>query len=217
MCKINKPLLAVLGLMILFSLCSYVYAQEIQSQCNGGCAKQTFNLTGDQVEKLLGSNSSANLTSDQIKKLLGSNESLNLTGDKSEVPLGLHDSPRYKAIVTLKSDQTKLKYSEQDLNLTEGLGVMIWIICHPELSNTVLPMQLKKERDIVYGQIDFDGPCDFVWGLLFGSDGEIIHARKNLTDLHMMIEIYRDEHHKKHHRDDERGVDESQLPMAYIA
>lgn len=212
MCKINKPLLAVLGLMILFSLCNYVYAQEIQSQCNGGCAKQTFNLTDDQIEKLFGSNSSASLTSDQIEKLLESNGSLNLMGDKSEAPLGLHDSPRYEAIVTIKSDQTKLKYLEKDLNLTGGLRVIILATCHPELSNRVLPMQLKKERGILYVQINFDGPCDLIWVMLFGSEGEILHARKNLTDLHMTIEIYRDEHHEKHHRDDK-----SQPPMAYIA
>lgn len=217
MCKIKKPILSALGLMILFSLCNYVYAQEIQSQCDGGCAKQTFNLTGDQIEKLLGTNSSANLTSDQIKKILGSNESLNLKGDKSEVPLGSRDNPRYKAIVTIKSDQTKLKYSEQDLNLTEGLGLIILSKCHLELSNGVLPMQLKKERDILYLQINVDGPCDFIWALFFGSEGEIVHARKNVTDLHMTVEICREQHHKKHHRYDDRRDDESQPPMAYIA
>lgn len=217
MCKINKPILAAFGLMIFFSLCNYVYAQEIQSQCDGGCAKQTFNLTGDQIEKLLGTDSSANLTSDQIKKLLGSNESLNSKGDKSEAPLGCRDNPRYRAIVTLKSDQTKLKYSEQDLNLTEGLGLIILSNCHPELSNRVLPMQLKKERDILYLQINVDGPCDFIWALFFGSEGEIIHARKNVTDLHMTVEICREQHHKKHHRYDDRRDDESRLPMAYIA
>jgi len=213
MSKINKPLLAVLGLMILFSMCNYAYAQENQSQCNGGCAKQMFNLTDDQTEKLLGSNSPANLTSDQIEKVLESNGSLNMMGDKSDAPLGLHDSPRYEAIVTIKSDQTKLKYLEKDLNLTGGLRVLISATCHQDLSNRVLPMQLKKERGILYVQINLEGPCDLIWIMLFGSDGEILHARKNLTDLHMTIEICREQNHKKPHRDD----DKSQPPMAYIA
>jgi hypothetical protein len=217
MCKIKKPLLAALGLMILFGLCSYVCAQEIQSQCDGGCAKQTFNLTGDQIEKILGPNSSADMTQDQIEKLLGSNESFNLMGDNNEVPLGSHDSPKYKAIVTLKSDQTKLKYSEQDLNLTKGLFLIIRFICHPELSNSVLPMQLKKHRDIFYVQINANGPCDVIWAMLLGSDGEILQARKNLTNIHMTVEIFRDQQHKKQCRDDDRRYDESQLPMAYIA
>lgn len=213
---VNKPILAVLGLMILFSLCNYGYAQEIQSQCDGGCAKQTFNLTGDQIEKLLGTDSSANLTGDQIKELLESNESLSLTRDKSEVPLRSRDNPKYKAIVTIKSDQTKLNYAERDLNLTEGLALIILAKCHPELSNRVLPMELRKERDILYLQINVDGPCDFIWAFLFGSEGEIIHARKNVTDLHMTVEIRREQHHKKHHRCDDCR-DESQTPMAYIA
>lgn len=210
MSKINKPLLAVLGLMFLFSLCNYAYAQESQSQCNGGCAKQTFNMTDDQTEKLLGPDSPANLTSDQIGKLLESNESLNMTGYKSEA-VGMRDSPRYKAIVTIKSDQTKLKYLEKDLNLTGGLRVIILAACHQELSNRVLPLQLEKERGILYVKINFDGPCDLIWIMLFGSDAEILHARKNLTDLCMTIEISREQHHKKPCLDDYI----SQPPMVY--
>jgi hypothetical protein len=192
--------------MILFSLCNFVCAQETDSQCNEGCVKQTLDLTSDQIEKLLGYDGSFDVTSDEIEELLGPDESANLTSDNGEAPLGYDGSFNVTTIVNLKSDQTKLKYSEHDLDLTDGLELTIEVSCPVELSEEVQPMRLKKEEngEILIVEIAFDGPCYSNWNLIFGSDATISHSRQRLTNLDMIMEVYRDQHHKKHHRDKHR-------------
>jgi hypothetical protein len=167
---------------------------------------ESANLTSDNGEAPLGYDGSFNVTSDEIEEPLGPDESSNLTSDNGEAPLGSHKSPRYEAIVNLKSDQTKLKYSEHDLDLTDGLELTIEVSCPVELSEEVQPMRLKKEEngEILIVEIAFDGPCYSNWNLIFGSDATISHSRQRLTNLDMIMEVYRDQHHKKHHRDKHR-------------
>jgi hypothetical protein len=74
MLKKGKLLLPMLGLMLSFCLCNYVFAQEIRPQCNEGCTNKTFNMTGYQIKKLFGPESGgeyrygiyATLKSDQL-------------------------------------------------------------------------------------------------------------------------------------------------------
>jgi hypothetical protein len=201
MLKKYSRLLVVLGLMVLFSLCSYVYAQEIESQCKG-CGIQTLGLTCDQIEKLLDYSGSFDITTDEIEELLGPDDSPNLTSDNSKTVLASHKKPKYKAIAYIKSDQTDLKYTEKDINISEGISITIEIQCPGPSPNEVQPMRLKKARNgaILTVEVTFDGPCYLAWNSEFGSYSSISHSREKLTNCHLIIKIYKELPQKKRNR-----------------
>jgi len=197
MSKKCRPLLAVLGLLIFFSLCNHVYAQEIQSQCKDGCTNQTSDLTSNDGLAY----QTFSLSSDQIKKALGSDES-----DKN---------CRYSIYAILKSGQVKWKYSETDIT-----NLSLSLIFHEERSNKpkeILPtFQEKKEKYLTAKWIYHGEPINMSFTIVrdagLPTQYTLSYSKQNQTDLDLLIEGFKYYPEKKHHRDTDR-----QLPMAYIA
>jgi hypothetical protein len=215
----SRLLLLMSGLVILFSLGNYVYAQEIQSPCNDGCENQIFNLVSggeseNQIFNLVSGGESANQTfnwmsggesanqtftsmDDQIKKLFGS--------DKSDQDF------RYGIDVILKSGQTKWRYSEKDItNL--NLAVYLAIICGNELPKKVAPTLQKEKEDVLTLRARTGSePCNLIFILLRDSGlptaSILVYAKRNLTNIDLFMKIYRYHPEKRHHQ----GTDQSVL------
>lgn len=119
------PLRLMLALIILASLCSYSYAQEIQSQCSQGCTNQASNLTNctENAAKTFV------IADDYFKNLFKSNNSELAKADTSE------DDYRYAVHVLLKADNN-IQLDYFDNNITDSPFIIIELNydCSSELS-----------------------------------------------------------------------------------
>jgi hypothetical protein len=208
MLKINLFLIPAIGLLILFSLCSYIYAQELQfkgwnenqtsvSVNNNESANQTVYLTSN------GETSKYIFTDEKIKELFASQES------KSNDALR-HKGPdkdfKYAYDITLKANnQIKLKYSECNITNFPTISIIEDIIgsfgeIHISVSGGLIEME--EHFNVVV-------PCHYNLGITRDTDS-LSYVKNDMTNLNLLVKCYR--YHswegcpleKKHHHDQAR-------------
>ena len=158
---------------------NHVCAQEIQSQCNDGCANQTITLMNDQIKNLFGSDKSDEDFRYGIDAILKSGQTKWKYSEKNIT--NLDNITVYIAIICGNELSEKVptlqKEKEDVLTLRVRTGSEPCDLTFLLLRDSGLPTQ-----------------------------SILIYTKKNLTNTVLSLKIYRYHPEKRHHRDIDASV-----------